>query len=123
MLLHVQQLYHKLSQEKGLSNHNIRNVNKVLSQALKQGVKFEYILKNVTEFIELRKVQKKEVEVWDLDEVQHFLEVTKSNRYYIVYQIAINTGMRQSEILGLRWKDIDFERGVLNVRQTLSHFG
>ncbi|SFA83026.1 Site-specific recombinase XerD [Lentibacillus halodurans] len=121
--MHVQQLYHTLSQEKGLSNDNIRNVHKFLSQALKQGVKFEYIPKNVTEFIELPKVQKKEVEVWDLDEVQHFLEVTKTNRYYIVYQIAINTGMRQSEILGLRWKDIDFDRGVLNVRQTLSHFG
>ncbi|CAM3807621.1 tyrosine-type recombinase/integrase [Aeromicrobium ponti] len=121
--MHVQQLYHKLCHEKELSNENVRSVHKVLSQALKQGVKFEYISKNVTEFIGLPKVQKKEIEVWDLHEVQHFLEVTKSNRYHIAYLIALNTGMRQGEILGLRWKDINFDRNVLYVRQTLSHYG
>ncbi|GEL78677.1 site-specific integrase [Tenuibacillus multivorans] len=120
---HVQQLYHKLSYEKGLSNENVRAAHKVLSQALRQAVKFEYIPKNVTEFIELPKVQKKEVEVWDLDEVKQFLEVTKDNRYHIDYLIALNTGMRQGEILGLRWKDIDFGRSILNVRQTLDHYG
>jgi len=120
---HVQQLYYKLSKEKKLSNENVKSVHKLLSQSLRQGVKFDYIPRNVTEFIELPKVEKKEVNVWNLDQVRHFLNIAKTNRYHIVYQIALNTGMRQGEILGLRWRDIEFDRKTLNVRQTLSHTG
>ncbi|WP_258957522.1 site-specific integrase [Brevibacillus centrosporus] len=42
---------------------------------------------------------------------------------YMAYLLALTTGMRQGEILGLRWKDIVFENGTLQVRQTLSHDG
>jgi integrase len=42
---------------------------------------------------------------------------------FIAFHLAITTGMRQGEILGLRWKDIDFDKGVLYVRQTLSREG
>ncbi len=41
----------------------------------------------------------------------------------IVYSIAINTGMRQGEILGLPWKNIDFEKGIIHVNQTLANYG
>nr|WP_053348840.1 site-specific integrase [Peribacillus butanolivorans] len=61
--------------------------------------------------------------VWDEEEVNRFLKVAKEDPVYIVFYLALTTGMRQGEILGLRWKDINLEKGLLNIKQTLSHDG
>lgn len=45
----------------------------------------------------------------------------QKKRYYIAYLLAITCGMRKGEILGLQWKDIDFERRTLSVNRSLSH--
>ncbi|WP_246204141.1 site-specific integrase [Pallidibacillus pasinlerensis] len=63
------------------------------------------------------------MKVWDVEEVRRFLEVAKESHYYMVYFIALTTGMRQGEILGLSWNDINFDDGVIHVRQTLSKDG
>ncbi|MBJ8095512.1 site-specific integrase [Bacillus cereus] len=55
------------------------------------------------------------------EEVLRFLEHAKENHYYIAYLLAITCGMRKGEILGLQWKDIDFERRTLSVNRSLSH--
>jgi integrase len=52
--------------------------------------------------------------VWDIDDIQKF---------YIAFQLALMTGMRQGEILELRWVDIDFDMKLLSIVQTLSHDG
>lgn len=63
----------------------------------------------------------------DVDQVNYFLSGSKTmrnaTRFRISFSIAIFTGMRQGEILGLRWKDIDFENNRIFVRQTLSERG
>lgn len=38
----------------------------------------------------------------------------------MLFHLAVTTGMRRGEILGLRWKDVDFNKGIVSVRQTLS---
>ncbi|MFL0540837.1 tyrosine-type recombinase/integrase [Bacillus safensis] len=43
------------------------------------------------------------------------------NRLYCLFYIALHTGMRQGELLGLRWKDIDFKHKRLSVKQVMSH--
>lgn len=59
----------------------------------------------------------------DEDEIHRFLKVAKGYRYYQVYLLALTSGMRQGEILGLRFKDIDEDNSTLAVVQTLSHQG
>jgi integrase len=61
--------------------------------------------------------------VWGIEEIKTFLGVAKQYRLYIAFHLAITTGMRQGEILGMRWKDVDLEHGIAYVRQTLSHDG
>ncbi|WP_390892123.1 site-specific integrase [Bacillus tropicus] len=61
------------------------------------------------------------VNTWTEEEVLLFLENAKESRYYIAYLLAITCGMRKGEILGLQWKDIDFERRTLSVNRSLSH--
>jgi integrase len=88
--------------------------------------KKDIIQKNVASFAENKpKVKRKQVDVWDEVEVKCFLEfVSQANtRYYMAFHLAIATGMRQGEILGIRWKDIDFDRRLISVKQSLSHDG
>ncbi|WP_280209576.1 tyrosine-type recombinase/integrase [Brevibacillus sp. AY1] len=61
--------------------------------------------------------------VWDNEQSLSFLKHAKSDRLYITFLLALTTGMRQGEILGLRWKDVDLENGIVSVKQTLSHDG
>ncbi|WP_369903558.1 site-specific integrase [Bacillus manliponensis] len=49
------------------------------------------------------------------------MENAKESRYYVAYLLAITCGMRKGEILGLQWKDIDFERRTISVNRSLSH--
>ncbi|WP_165452538.1 tyrosine-type recombinase/integrase [Paenibacillus thalictri] len=52
-----------------------------------------------------------------------FLKLCEKHELHLAFLLALTTGMRQSEILALRWKDVDLEQSVLYVRQTLSHDG
>ncbi|OMF35286.1 hypothetical protein BK133_11325 [Paenibacillus sp. FSL H8-0548] len=67
------------------------------------------------------KVNKVNHDYWTKDEVKNFFErlAPIENRFHAMYVLAIYTGMRRGEILGLRWKDIDFENGLISIRQTL----
>ncbi|ARJ25236.1 integrase (plasmid) [Bacillus mycoides] len=69
------------------------------------------------------KAYKSELKVWDIGEVKSFLKVAESSRYYIAFLLALTTGMRQGEILALRWKDINFNNNTLSIKQTLNHAG
>ena len=83
----------------------------------------ELITKNVAAKTKLPKADKEELTVWNEQEVQLFLKAAQDSRYSIVFHMALVTGMRQGELLGLRWKDVDLEKGHLTISQTLSHDG
>jgi integrase len=70
------------------------------------------------------KQRRREVQVWDEEQVRVFLgEAKRSSPYYPLYLAAILTGMRQGELCGLRWKDVDLALGVASVRQTFTRLG
>jgi integrase len=72
----------------------------------------------------LPKRQRKEMDVWSLDQVNYFIAESKNikrlTRVYVACVMALLTGMRQGEIMGLRWRDIDFDRNVIYIKQTLT---
>ncbi|MCD8501373.1 MAG: site-specific integrase [Bacillaceae bacterium] len=86
-------------------------------------MKYGLIQKNPVELVDAPRPQKKEMKTWNEEEVRQFLDVAESSRYYIVYLLAVTTGMRRGEILGLRWQDIDFKLKTLSIKQTLSNRG
>jgi integrase len=95
----------------------------IYSRRVHNAVKMELIKKNPASSIEKPKWDSKEITIWNLQQVISFLKVAKSSPYYIAFLLAIMTGMRQGEILGLRWKDVDFKNECLYIRQTLTHDG
>ena len=57
----------------------------------------------------------------NIEEVKQLLQVAKegNDRNYALYYLAIITGMRQGELLGLQWKNVDLEKGIIKVNQNL----
>ncbi len=103
----------------GLSNRSVRYIHSLIKQALSHAVKWGLILYNVADAIDPPKQNKPEMKVWNAQQVAHFLDVARDSHYYPVFLIALLTGMRRGEMLGLRWRDVDFERAEVTIRQAL----
>ncbi|HBQ26874.1 MAG TPA: hypothetical protein DD791_10815 [Syntrophomonas sp.] len=91
----------------------------ILKMALEQAVIDEEISKNPALKVKLLKREKKEYIPWTKKEVELFLKHTKQTRFYPLYLLAWVTGMRRSELLGLQWHDIDFNKNLIYVRRSL----
>lgn len=120
--LHIQSYINNL-QENGLSSSTVKKNYEIIRNSLEHAIDFGLIQNNVALKVKLPKAERKELMVWDEDEVNRFLQTAKEDRYYIVFYLAVTTGMRQGEILGLRWSDVNLKDGLLSIRQTLSHDG
>lgn len=57
------------------------------------------------------------------DDVKAFLEAARSDRFYALFLLAIETGTRPGEYLALQWKDVNFDAGTLAVRRSLKKSG
>lgn len=74
---------------------------------------------NIMDSVDPPRLSQKEIVTWTPEQANHFLSVAEKDKYYIAFVLAIYTGMRRGEILGLRWKDIDFDQAKISVQQTL----
>lgn len=117
--LHVQS-YLSALEAQGTSPR-VRQLNHaVLHRALRTAVSLGQIAKNPVETLKAPKVKRVHRELWTLDQVRHFLDHTKESRFWCVYVIALTLGLREGEILGLQWVDVDFKAKTLHVRRNLS---
>jgi integrase len=107
-----------------LSSSTVHIIYSLFSQAFKKAMVFKLIKENPITGISLPKKKKSNLQVWDDNTIKSFIENAKNlkigQRYYIGYVMALLTGMRRGEILGLRWDDVDFENGIVYIRQILS---
>jgi integrase len=91
-----------------------------LHKALKQAVHDGLVPRNVTEAVKAPRQCRKEIPTLTREQVRIFLNSAKGDRLEALYLLAIHTGLRQGELLGLKWSDIDLDRGTLQVRRILS---
>ncbi|WP_019911539.1 tyrosine-type recombinase/integrase [Paenibacillus sp. HW567] len=117
----IQQTYTTLMKEGKLGSENIQKTHTLVNDSLNRAERWGLISKNPAALVERPRAEKKEIQIWDIKELNAFLWSARVSRYHIAFFIAAWTGMRQSEILGLRWKDIDFDNKTLRVVQTLRH--
>lgn len=116
--LHLQKLYaDKLST--GLSARTVRYIHAILHRALGQAVRWQILHRSVADAVELPRVERKEMQTLDLEGVAKLLNAAAEDRLYALYLMAVTTGMRQGELLGLRWQDVDLAAGTVMIRQTL----
>jgi integrase len=118
----IDDFYIRLYDEVGLSKSTVQKIHTILKESFSFAVNREYIVKNPTDSVKRPIRDTKEMEVWDFVEAKRFLEVSKDDPFYIIYHLAIATGMRQSEILGLRWKDINIKENKITIKQVMCNF-
>jgi integrase len=115
---HVRGLYRE-KLDSGLSSRTVNYIHVTLHKALKQAMNDGLIPRNVTDAVKAPRPAKKEVQALDPGQVRAFLEAARGDRLEALYEVAVTTGLRQGELLGLRWADIDLEAGKLAVRRAL----
>lgn len=120
---HIQDLYNHLVETKTLSDENIQKCHAIIKDSLRLAKTWKMIGDNPAELVKRPAARKKEMQVWSLEEAQQFLKASERDPLYIVFLLALTTGMRQGEILGLRWKDVDKENLIISVTQILTHDG
>lgn len=114
----VQKLYNDMKKAK-YSPKTIRHVHNVLSSAFKQAVRWKMLMQNPCEFCELPRMEKVEMMYFTPKETTKFLEAAKDDKFFPAFLLAIETGMRPEEYLGLQWKDVNFENKSVSVRRAL----
>jgi integrase len=116
---HVQGLY-RSKLDSGLSTRTVRLIHTTLHKALKQAVRWGLVPRNATEAATAPKVVKKEIQPLSTDEARALLDAARDDRLEALYVLAVTAGLREGELLGLRWGDVDLERRVLRVRRQLT---
>jgi integrase len=114
---HVRGLYkEKLS---SLSPRTVQYIHVTLHKALKQAVSDGLIPRNATEAVKPPQVRREEIRPLTPEQVKMLIDAASGDRLEALYVLAVHTGLRQGELLGLKWDDIDLEAGTLQVRRAL----
>ena len=116
---HVRGLYRE-KLDAGLSPRSVQYVHVTLHKALKQAIADGLIPRNATEAVKPPQVSREEMRPLTAEQVKVLFEAARGDRLEALYVLAVTTGLRQGELLGLKWDDIDLEVGTLQVRRTLT---
>ncbi len=127
----LQQLYKQLLEDgrvectearnkpRGLSVKTVQNINQMISSALNCAVEQRLIPGNPTKGCVLPKLEKKEMKILPPESLGTFFEEAKRSGVFELYYIDLATGLRRGELLGLKWSDIELEKGIIHVRRQI----
>jgi integrase len=100
-----------------LTETSIQHTHRLLHAALEYAVDQAIIPRNPADGVRKPKRARVEMKVWDADQLATFIGTTEGDRLCALWRLAAYTGMRRSELLGLRWEDLDFQAATLAVRR------
>ena len=95
----------------------IKDVYGILHRALEQAVEVGYLWINPSDACKLPRVEHPEIKLLDEAQTAAFLNAIRSQPFERLFIVDLLTGLRQGELLGLRWKDVDFDAGTVTVAQ------
>ncbi len=125
----IQQFYNeklkngKLNGKGGLSPKTIKNLHNMLHKALKQAVSLNMIPKNPADCAVVPKNKKKEMRYFTVEEQKQLQEAIKGERLEMAILLALYTGVRQGELLGLTWSNVHIDlsgQSYIKINQTLN---
>ncbi len=116
--LHIEELYGRL-RKRGLAGTTILQIHRILHAAFNQGVKWQLLERNPTDAVSAPRKTSKEAPSLTTKQVPVLLEVVRGTQIELPTLIALGTGMRLGEVLGLRWQDVDLDSAAARVRQIL----
>jgi len=107
------------SKPKGLSVKTVRNINQMISTALNCAVEQRLISSNPTKGCVLPKLERKEMKILPPESLGTFFEEARRSGVFELYYVDLATGLRRGELLGLKWSDIDLDKGIIYVRRQI----
>ncbi len=114
----VQNLYRKKLEV--LSPRTVVYVHVTLHKILQQALKWNLVPRNVTELVDPPRIAKEEITPLTPEEVNILFDTVSGSPLEALYVLAVTTGLRKGELLGLKWSDVDLDGGLLRVRRSLS---
>ncbi len=118
-LAHVRGFYRERL-DTGLAPATIHKMHTCLHKALAQAVADGLIPRNATDSLKLPRIDREEIDPLTAEEANRLVEASRGDRLEALYVLALHTGLRQGELLALKWEDLDLEAGILRVRRTLT---
>lgn len=116
--LHVERAM-AVTLKSGLSRHTARRVLEVLRIAMNHAVRTGLVTRNVAVLVQKPRVEHQELTYLTPEQSRHLLEACRDHRLNGLITLALTTGLRQGEALGLRWKDVDLDQGTIRVVHAL----
>lgn len=116
--IHIQNLYNE-KVEKGLSPNTVLKIHANIHKALQHAVKMNMIPCNLADRVTLPKKQKYHANFYDGTQINELLELMKDEPMYPAVLLAAFYALRKSEILGLKWSSIDFNKSTLTIKDTV----
>ncbi|MEU3068762.1 site-specific integrase [Streptomyces sp. NPDC006906] len=113
---HLERFYKKM-QEAGSAAGTAHQVHRTLRTALNEAVRRGHAIQNPATIAKAPRLEEDEVEPYSVEEVQRLLAEAGKHRNAARWVIALALGLRQGEVLGMHWTDVDFELGVIRVRR------
>jgi integrase len=107
----------------GFAPASVNKPHVTLHKALGQAVRWHMIPRNICEAVNAPRLAPEEMRTLCAEETQRLLEAAHGNRLEALYVLAVHTGMRQGELLALKWQDVDLEAETVQVRRTLTKSG
>ena len=116
--LEIQSLCNEMH-ERGLSARTIQYTNMILKQALAKAVEWHMLVFNPCQGVTLPRQQRREMQALAPDQTARFIAAAKADRYGVLFELAVTTGMRPSEYSGLRWSDVNFASSQVSICRSL----
>jgi integrase len=116
--LQLESLYERL-EASGLSRQTVLHVHRVLFTALRQAVRWQLVSRNVAEAVTPPRPTPPQIASFDVTDAAAVLQAVRGSDLAAATALALGTGMRRGEVLGLRWGDVDLDIGEVRVNQTL----
>ncbi|MGW3059080.1 tyrosine-type recombinase/integrase [Streptomyces goshikiensis] len=104
---------------KRLSPLTLTYIHSVLKSALEHAVREEEIPRNVARNVRTGTPRPRRFEPLTATEARQFLTAAQGHRLHTLFELALHTGLRKGELLGLRWEDLDLDAGTAAIRRTL----
>lgn len=119
---HIKQLY-SLLKEEGRGPRSVQAVHVVLHCALKQAVREGLLGRNPVDAVDRPRVEQTEFQILNEEQARQLLIAAVGTPFETIFYLALTTGMRKGELLGLKWTDLDLEKGSILVQRQLQQVG
>lgn len=116
--LHLEKVYSS-AEDKGLSKQSVLHIHRVAYTALRQAVRWQLVGRNVAEAVIPPRPDRRNLAALEPADVRELFKAVAGTHLETPTILAVGTGMRLGEVLGLRWRDVNLKRAELRITQTL----